>query len=502
MKNKIKKQYLLFGAGLAVLIVLLLIISFCCVGHEKENKNLTLYNLSLLYDEQNHILSGSERVNYVNNYDNMFDCLYFHLYPNAFREGAKNGVVSASNIDTAYPNGLSYGWIDIQNVTYENGEKASFNICGEDENILEIKLAEELYPDENVEINIYFETKLANINHRLGYGENTINFGNFYPIACVYESGIGFSQSLYHSNGDPFYSECANYEVEIEFNSAFELATTGVKEKVENGGGKKVDKIFAKNVRDFCFVLSDKFECVSQIVDGIEVNYYGYQNDENLAKCLKTGIDALQTFGRLFGDYPYSQLSIVKSNFVHGGMEYPNIVLISDEVLAQKDYEYVIIHEIAHQWWYGVVGNDEYNHAWLDEGLAEYSTLMFYQENPEYGEDFEGLVKSSLESYKLFEKVYIKVTGSVDGSMDRAICDFATEPEYVQCTYTKGVIMFNTLREMVGDKKFKSALKNYYHDFMFKNASPADLIAQFVSSCGKSTEGFFNSWLEGKVVIQ
>jgi len=56
---------------------------------------------------------------------------------------------------------------------------------------------------------------LPNINHRFGYGDNTVNFGNFYPVACVYENGKGFIQDLYHSNGDPFYSECSNYEVEI-----------------------------------------------------------------------------------------------------------------------------------------------------------------------------------------------------------------------------------------------------------------------------------------------
>lgn len=499
---KLNKKYILWGGVAFALILFIAIFAVTNWGGGEEKINLTTYQLNLSYNDEEHCLSGEERVEYVNNYDNMFTSLYFHLYPNAFREGAKNGVVSSNNVGQAYPNGYSYGKIEVLNVTFENGEKALFEVAGEDENILIIQLEDELYPDESVILNIAFETTLANIHHRLGYGENTINIGNFYPIACVYESGVGFSQNLYHSNGDPFYSECSNYEVELQFDSSLEIASTGEQKSIKKEADLTRVSYRAEKVRDFCIVLSPNFEKVSGKYGEIDVNYYGYKGDDNLEECLQTCIDSLETFENLFGKYPYSQLSVVKSNFVHGGMEYPNIVLISDTVSAQNDVNYVIVHEIAHQWWYGMVGNDEYNYAWLDEGLAEYSTLLFYKENTTYGENFDSMINGAIESYKLFEKVYTKVNGSVDGSMQRALCDFQTEPEYVQCIYTKGVIMFNTLREMIGEKKFISTLKNYFEDFKFKNASPSDLVAEFVSTCGRSMEGFFESWLDGSVIIK
>lgn len=497
LKFKIKLKWLI---PFSALIVLLFIIPLIFTDKE-ESENLNVYKMQLVYNEQSHTLEGKESVTYYNNSENMFTHLYFHLYPNAFREGAENKVVSSTKTQDAYPNGESYGQIDIVRV-YNNQRDLNFEITGEDENILMIELEEAIYPDESAEINIDFLTSLANINHRLGYGENTINFGNFYPIACVYEDGKGFSQSLYHSNGDPFYSDCANYEVSISYNSKYIIASSGELEKTTTSNGTCEQTYKGKNIRDFCFVLSDNLKMTSKKVDGIEIEYYGYKNDQNLDKCLQVAVDAVKTFNDMFGKYPYKQLSIVKANFVHGGMEFPNIVLISDNLVNQIDYNYVIVHEIAHQWWYGVVGNDEYNHAWQDEGLAEYSSLLFYKKNTSYGENFNDMLTSANNSYKLFEDVYARVQGSVDSRMERPLCEFETEPEYVQCTYTKGVLMFNNISDLIGEKKFIKALKEYCQKFKFKNAKPEDLIAIFVDFGGRKMENLINSWLNGNVVFK
>ena len=213
-----KKKFLL--SIISIFIVITPFLFFGC-NNNRANDELTNYQLNLEYDEVSKKLYGIEKIDYINNYENMFTSLYFHLYPNAFREDAKHSVVSSANEEEAYPEGKSYGNIQINKVESDS-ELLNFEIEGSDKNILKVDLGEEIYPEERIIISIEFEVSLANINHRLGIGKNTINFGNFYPIACVYEEGKGFSQDLYHSNGDPFYSECANYDVSITFSNKFD----------------------------------------------------------------------------------------------------------------------------------------------------------------------------------------------------------------------------------------------------------------------------------------
>ena len=192
------------------------------------------------------------------------------------------------------------------------------------------------------------------------------------------------------------------------------------------------------------------------------VKYY-YYDEENPEEFLTASVDSLNTFNELFGEYPYSTLSVVKSNFVHGGMEYPNLVLISDDTSEKADYINVIVHEIAHQWWYGLVGNDEFRYGWLDEGLTEYSTNLFYQKNPQYNVDASEVIKNTTSSWVTFVDLYTSVLGNVDTSMNRKLDEYNTEPEYVYVTYVKGMLFFNELRTLLGDAKIKSLFRSAFN---------------------------------------
>ena len=128
--------------------------------------------------------------------------LKLHLYPNAFREGAKIKPVSESAQSRAYPKGPSYGDIIINEV-YVAGKKADFNIGGEDRNIMTVKFPMDLYPSACFTIEFDFLLRLAHTPHRLGYTDKCVNLGNWFPIACVYEDG-GFATYAYYPNGDPF----------------------------------------------------------------------------------------------------------------------------------------------------------------------------------------------------------------------------------------------------------------------------------------------------------
>lgn len=455
------------------------------------------YQINCMYDETSHSLYCQQSVDYVNTSENAFKAISFNIYANAFREDAENKPVSTSNFEKAYPNGESYGNITIETVKI-SGQEVDFEIIS-DMCCLKVYLLEELFPDERVTIDMRYTVNLANINHRLGYGENTINLGNFFPIACVYEEGTGFISNSYVANGDPFYSDVADFNIQIEVPDGYIVACTG-KEEEKTSGNKKIITSKASKVRDFCIVMSEKFEILKANADGVLVKYY-YFNDENAEEHLQIAVEAVETFSKEFGDYPYETLDVVKADFCFGGMEYPNLIYVSSDIIDNESYNYVIVHEIAHQWWYGVVGNNEYVDSWVDEGLTEFSSALFFEIHDEYGLNYDTIMQNATDSYKLFVQVYKKVLGKVDESMDRNLSEFNTEPEYVNCIYTKGMLMFDNLRTNIGNRKFSTCLKDYYKNYSFKNASAEDLIDSFSKSAKCNLEGFFKAWIKGEVIF-
>ena len=459
-------------------------------------ENLCYYKQELFFDETNNKIEGKQTVGFYNYTENVLNSVCLHLYPNAFRQGAKASVVSLANYEKAYPNGKSYGGIVVESVC--SGEKyLEYTLCGVDENILEVNMGQELYPGETFEFEVGFFVSLANINHRLGYGKNTINLCNYYPVLCVYENG-GWVQDLYNSNGDPFYSKCANYEVCLTYNKNYTLASTG-KQKNVLDGDKKITTMQANKVRDFAMVLSSKFNNLEEFYDGIEIDYYYY--GDSTPKQTMTAIKEVLEMNKKYGKYPYKNLSVVEANFVHGGMEYPNIVLISDSLADYETYINVVVHELCHQWWYGVVGNNQYKYGFLDEGLTDYNTAKFYETYPKYGLNANKIFNNATNGYVTFTKVYGDVKKDFSTSMLRSLNEFETENEYVYLTYVKGMLMFASLEQIIGTKKMDKCIKYYFDQFKFKEATPQDLANCFSRASKKNLYSFFSSWFDGEVVI-
>lgn len=477
---------------------------FCFCGCKKKDnilslsKNLTTYNISINLNTDTHSAQVNQQVDYINNTNSILKNLKFHLYVQNFKEGATNTVVSSTNLNNAYPNGMSYSSFEITRILVGDTD-INFDLQGEYKDILSIDLPDSLMPENRIEIKMEYNFTLPNCCHRFGYGENTINLGNFYPILCVYENDE-FSTNSYNPNGDPFYSDMANYCVDITAPQQFIVAGTGEK-TVTNLDNNQAKTTFKANlVRDFCLVLSNKFEVISKKVNNTKIEYY-YFADINASENLQAGVDAIKTFSKLFGDYPYSTFSIVKTDFVYGGMEYPNLVMISSNIDNLDDYKNVIIHETAHQWWYGMVGNDEFTYPWLDEALTEFSTLLFYDNNTDYNLTHKTMIENCKENYTLFITVYEDVLGNIDTSM-RAVNEYSTEPEYTYCTYVKGNLMFESLYQLVGKDKFLKSLCEYFNTYKYTNTTPDNLITSFEKICKQNLSNFFDSWITGKVVIR
>lgn len=457
-----------------------------------EKTQPSVYTITAALSGDN-VLTASTVCDYVNNTDVPLKEIWFNLYPNAYREGAKYAPISDKRTVDAYPSGKSYSVMTVSKVSV-NGAETDISISGDDENVLVVPLAKALEPTDKASIAIDYTIKLPKVRHRLGYTDKAVNLANFYPIACVYRDG-GFVASPYYSIGDPFYSECANYSVTLTVPKRLEIASTGTVTEKTSSGDNSVYKLAAENVRDFAAVLGEHKKLSG--LSGTTIVNYLYYSDGEPEKALNAAIDAVRIFGEQFGEYPYKEYTVVQTGLLQGGMEYPNLSMISDECTGDGKLD-VIVHETAHQWWYGVVGNDEVKYSWLDEALAEYSAMMFYEHANGYKYTFDAKRADALTAYMLYCETY-KRNGLDDTSMTRAINEYADETEYSYMIYVKGALMLDDIRNTVGSISFVSGLKRYYTENKFAIAEPQNLIGAMEKTSKRQLKPLFESWLNGNV---
>ncbi|MGI6702587.1 MAG: M1 family metallopeptidase [Clostridia bacterium] len=442
-------------------------------GFPAEAIKVNQYSINCYYDEVEKLLKGYQHLTYYNNSETIFEDIYMHLYPNAF-ENEDTAPFEPFERGSAYPDGFNTGFLNIDSVQV-GGQPGDWEYKSGDRQVLRIRLPQPLYPGESVEVDIYFTVKFPHCHGRLGYGNKTVKAANWYPIAAVFDSN-GWNLDPYHAIGDPFYSDVADYRVSLVLPKNYTVATTGEVLKKRRYDGKNSEwTIRADNVRDFTWVASEEFLVSSKKSDGITIKSY-YFDKETGKKTLEFATDAISVFNRCFGKYPYKTYSVVAADFFVGGMEYPNLVLISKELYNIErlfTLEYITVHETAHQWWYGIVGSNQYTEAWLDEGLTEYSTILYFEKK--YGPDtakglFENLIKKRYEDY-------VAAAGEEpDVNIQGTLLEYQDSEQYHTLVYCGGALIFQNLRDIMGDEDFFKALQLYYRNYAFQNATAEDFI--------------------------
>ena len=493
----IKRKYLIVIIVLTILCITVPgLYGLFWVGRDglyQPDRDLTQYEIDVNFNPYSKRVDCKQRVEYTNKEETDLWALYFHVYPNAFKYAEKS-VFPKEEMDRAYPNGYSPGFLELNKVLLE-GNPVTYSFDGYSDDILMIPLEKPLKPGDRREIYLEYSLVMPNSPGRFGYSDNTYNLGNWYPIICVYDER-GWSLEPYHSLGDPFYSDVSNYCVRIIAPSEFVIAATGEEVKVVEGDGEKIWEFKGHMVRDFAWVASNKFQRSSAVVGDTTIYSYYYTQDRG-NKALEFGASALEIFNELFGTYPYKNLSIVQADFFIGGMEYPRLVMIDGSLYDGEQDEWlelVTVHELAHQWWYGLVGNDEVHDSWLDEGLTEYSTILYYGRR--YGrEEAEHKYQIYINKgkFQLF-RIY-RDGGDTNETIHRPLYEFKDWLEYDSLVYGKGAIMFHELRQEMGDETFFKVLREYFESNKYRNAKPKDLYKACQEVSGKSWEDFFLQWL-------
>ena len=472
-----------------IIAIFILITGGCSVKQESSNvqvpaavppptakgSDVNQYIIDAVLDTADKVLTAEQQVIYVNNDDVELSELHFHIYANAFRK-QETAPFLFDDFSRAYSRGFKPGYTEIEAIELSKGQSRKaleYSLQGVGETILKIKLPEPLKPEDSINLRFKYKVIIPPAGERFGYGDSNINMGNWYPVAAVYDDE-GWNLDKYYSIGDPFYSDISDYTVNIKAPEEYIIAASGslAEERIE--GGYKNWKFQGSKMRDFAFVASNSFRVAEDKVGNTVVKSYYYKGHERRGKeALDIGKRSIEIFNSAYGEYPYPTYSIVETEFP-SGMEYPGLVYISTKYYDNDSnaniFMYTTVHETAHQWWYGVVGNDQIDEAWLDEGFATYSEGIFTE--MEYGEGNGDLYYKYLEE-SAKEDIRSK---AYDGVILKPLSRYENWNDYGPAVYTGGAALLNEIRKQVGDQAFFIIMQAYYDEYSFKNATTEDFL--------------------------
>lgn len=214
----------------------------------------------------------------------------------------------------------------------------------------------------------------------LGYGGRVIQFGNWYPVLVPYRDGQGWYTWKWVEIGDPWVSEVAEYDLEVRADASVVVAGSG-----PLGSSAGAWRFHLNHARGIAFTASPEYQRQAGVVDGVAVySYYLADHPRAGTDVLTATLQCISLFNRLYGPYPYPSFTIAENAYA-GSMEYSGFVSHSGAKYASYSGQpsamliNYVAHEVAHQWWYSVVGSDQVYEPWLDEALAVYSEVEFYR---------------------------------------------------------------------------------------------------------------------------
>lgn len=426
------------------------------------------YTISLTVDIAHARVTGEQQVLYANTEEVPLRDLYLRLFPNTPGYG---GEMRVSSI-------------------HRNGGPISpeVRLGG---SALRLLLSPPLAPMETVTLSMAFTATIPltdGVDYaQFSYVRGVIALPEVYPLIPVYDDE-GWNVEVAPEYGDAVYSDVAFYQVGVTAPPTMTLVASGTCAGWEAGRWS----CQAGPVRDFVLILGDDYQVASQVAEGVVVNSYFYSDHwEGGEQVLRIAADALTLYSRLFGPYPYEELDVVETPTRAGGIEYPTLVVISDRLYTgHPRLEWVVAHEVAHQWWYSVVGSDQVDEPWLDEALTQYTTLLYHEFL--YGDETAtGILKDD------FQATYDRLVE--EGNDMPAGLPVAAYPRdlYSPVVYRKGALYFHALRQRVGDERFFALLRAYYRRHCYRIATPESFLATVKTVTGSEHRDLFERWILG-----
>lgn len=420
-------------------------------------------------------LSGTERIRYTNTEDVPLSEIYFRLYPNLPGYG---------------------GQMDVDTIVVDN--RLAEGVPEADNSALRVPLPAPLLPGQVADITLFYQatvpTQIQQGFNIFVYRNNTAALAGFYPAIAVYDDE-GWNVDIPPIYGDATYLDTSLYRVQLTVPQKMVVAASGsVLGSESNKNGAKTLRLASGPMRDFYLAMREDYQVDTQVVDGVTVNsYYPPRLEAGGQLALRYAADSLRVFNQYFGPYPYTEFDVVATPTTAGGVEYPGIVVIAEQLYGQEGgfFQHATVHEVAHQWWYGLVGNDQVDEPWLDESLTNYSTIIYWEE-------IEGEQSAKFILDSLFFGPYEQAKNMGE---DRGVIGPVSEfnrSEYSTFVYGKGPLFFHALRQEVGDETYFEIMQTYYAGYKYKVAGADDLFGVIERVSGTNIEPLFETWLQSR----
>lgn len=320
----------------------------------------------------------------------------------------------------------------------------------------------------------------------------------WFPMLAGYDPASGWDLEPPAAWSDPGFANTALFDVTLTAPRALVLVTTGVQVAERAEEEYRVQRFTTGPAREFTVVADDDVASTSTTVgETVVTSYYSPADAAGGAQILAWGAQALAIFAELFGPYPYAELDLVAVPGIVGS-EFPQMVFIGadfydDPVGAGSRpgaIEFLVAHEVSHQWWYGLVGNNQHEHAFLDESLAEYSAVLYFER--QYGT--EAAAEQVNRGLTLPYASLLLTTG--DQVVDQPTAAFPNADAYYTTVSRKGALGLAALRAEMGDEAFVAGLRDYLAASRFGVASPADLRRALAQASDPALEETWRLWFE------
>ena len=496
------------------------------------------YIIDVELNDKNHTLIAEEIIEYTNNSADDLDILWFHIWPNAYKDNTT--ALSKHQLDggsTSLYNATEEERGNMSNLNFTvDGKKVEWKYHPEHIDICKLILNKPIKAGGTITIKTPFKVKIPNAKFsRLGHVDQSYMITQWYPKPAVYDKN-GWHIMPYLSQGE-FYSEFGSFDVRITLPQNYTVGATGdLQNKGEHNrlnelaaitdtitkygtnmnfpeSEKKTKTIrFTQDkVHDFGWFADKRFHVLKGEVklphSGRTVTLYTMftNNEAHLWKnSMEYMHDAVYYYSLWNGDYPYDYCTAVDGTIAAGGgMEYPNVTVIGASGSA-RSLETVIMHEVGHNWFYGILGSNERDHAWMDEGINSYNEHRYMKKkypNEKITDNLPKIATKLLDLEKVTNKnvmgemmYFMGAWTAKDQPMDFPSSEY-TGMNYGGIVYMKSAICLDYLAAYLGQEIFDECMKNYFETWKYKHPQPKDLKAIFENKTGKDLSWFFDNMI-------